>query len=112
MKSNRYVLLFSDLEVGHPELGFVSREDCRDPDEEDIRFQRMLVKQGCRRIQVHDGIAQIGYIPAPMDMTDEQLVYRLEVCDPHVKHDDLHEPDGKLAEYWREAGKRRLLERG
>lgn len=42
-------------------------------------------------------------------MTDDGLLAYLDKEDPDAEHDDLHEPDGHLAIYWREAGNRGLL---
>lgn len=54
-----YELTFSDLEMGHPDLGFVSREDCRDEDEEDARYSRSLRDKGLDVVSVFDGKARI-----------------------------------------------------
>jgi hypothetical protein len=54
-----YELLFSDLEIGHADLGFMSREDCRDPDEEDTRYARFLKEKGFKHVRVWDGKARV-----------------------------------------------------
>jgi hypothetical protein len=62
-KSSKIVtfeLTFSDLTFGHPDLGFISREDCRDADEEDFRFYRYLKEEKHLDVlSVQDGKAKI-----------------------------------------------------
>jgi len=55
-----YELTFSDLQFGHPDLGFISREDCRDPDEEDMAYARFLFAKGFKSVRVRDGKATVG----------------------------------------------------
>jgi len=60
-KSERvYELTFSDIEFGHPDLGFISREDCRDPDEEDMAYARYLISKGHAGVRVRDGKATVS----------------------------------------------------
>lgn len=44
------------------------------------------------------------------DMSDEELMKYLQTEDPNCEHDDLSDPDGPLAVYWREVGDRGLLD--
>jgi|WetSurMetagenome_2_1015567.scaffolds.fasta_scaffold02344_14 hypothetical protein len=55
--SARYTLVMSDDEIGHSELGFMKRRPNEDPDDEDMRYQRFLVKRGFKSVRVHDGYA-------------------------------------------------------
>ena len=108
MTSKVYDLEYSDTSFGHLELGYAEREDCRDPDEEEARLLQVMKKQGIQG-RVAGGRAYIDHIPAPDEMTDDQLTARLEACDPDAEHDDLHEPNGPMADYWREADRRGLM---
>lgn len=38
--------LMSDLEFGHPDFGWIARVDGEDGDDEDMRYERFLKKQG------------------------------------------------------------------
>ena len=42
-------------------------------------------------------------------LDDEALLQYLDEHDPDAEHDDLSDPESPLAEYWREAGDRGLL---
>lgn len=52
-----YELLFSDHELGHPELGYIPRKE--DPDDEDRAFARHLRRAGFSDVRVHDGRATV-----------------------------------------------------
>lgn len=55
----KYELTMSDNELGHSELGFMKRKQNEDPDDEDVRYQRFLVKNGFKA-RVRDGIAYVS----------------------------------------------------
>ena len=57
--SARYTLVFSDIDFGHSELGFIPRIDAEDPDDEDMRYQRFLTKKGFKSVRVCDGYASM-----------------------------------------------------
>lgn len=42
-------------------------------------------------------------------LDDKALLEHLDKHDPNAEHDDLSDPESPLAEYWREAGDRGLL---
>lgn len=63
METKRYELLFSDLEVGHPELGWVKRKPLPTSspyynEDEDLSFVRMLHRKGIDA-RVVEGIAYV-----------------------------------------------------
>lgn len=53
--SASYTLVMSDDEIGHSELGFMKRRPNEDPDDEDMRYQRFLVKKGFKNVRVYAG---------------------------------------------------------
>jgi hypothetical protein len=55
--SARYTLVFSDIDFGHSELGFIPRKSEEDPDDEDMRYQKYLTKKGYKSVRVYDGYA-------------------------------------------------------
>lgn len=46
MVNKKYPVYFSDTEIGHPDFGYILRKSDEDPDDEDIRLQRYLSRQG------------------------------------------------------------------
>lgn len=46
MAATRYELLFSDIKMGHPELGWMPRGNFKDLDDEDLKYQRFLKSRG------------------------------------------------------------------
>ncbi len=60
-----YDLVYDDVEIGHPDLGFMPRdqraftnEDGYDADDEDEAYQRFLYEKGTRA-RVVDGVVHI-----------------------------------------------------
>jgi hypothetical protein len=50
----KFELTFSDLEMGHPVLGMMSRIAGMEPDDEDVAYRKFLKAKGLRAC-VHDG---------------------------------------------------------
>ena len=57
--SARYTLVFSDIDFGHSELGFIPRKSEEDPDDEDDRYRKFLVEKGFKSVRVHGGYASM-----------------------------------------------------
>jgi hypothetical protein len=55
-QATKYELLFSDLRMGHPDLGWMPRKSSCCADDEDLAYQRFLRAQGVEA-RVHDGYA-------------------------------------------------------
>lgn len=57
-KSKRYELLFSDTEMGHPDLGWMPRRDDVIEDDEDFAYRKFLRNRGIVA-RVRDGYAWV-----------------------------------------------------
>lgn len=76
----------------------------------DIQWKRLHQDNASQvTLRATDQVEVLTERPIIAHMSDDALLKYLGEQDPDCVHDDLHEPDGELAEYWRAAGNRGLL---
>lgn len=53
MATRTYDLLMSDIQFGHPALGWIDRKQDENPDDEDLRYQRFLREKNIKARVYH-----------------------------------------------------------
>ncbi len=62
-EAKRVDLLFSELDFGTYEWGFIKRDGCRDEDEEDTRYQRHMKEKHGIDVKCANGYMYLPELP-------------------------------------------------